>query len=129
MDSIYDLVPKNKFDNSNLGLLKTIEPEKASPILNGLLEWIQDINWPVALELLDILPRFHSGLVPHIKAVLNSGDNIWKNWILLMIKQFPKETIELLSFEIKRIVEYPTESELADETNEYALTIINMFNL
>ena len=78
MDEVFHLIPKDKFDISFIDELKTINVNTVDPILGDLLEWLQDINWPVAKELVDILPRFHQKLVPHIQMVFNSNDDIWK---------------------------------------------------
>ena len=66
MEKIFDLVPKDKFDVSGIEKLRRIGIEEAEPILGSLLEWVQDLNWPVAQELIKVLPRFHRQLIPHI---------------------------------------------------------------
>ena len=129
MCNILDLVPKDKFDNSTIEIIKVIDVDEVEPILYRLLEWLQDINWPIAQELFNILPRFHTQLVPHIRAVLNSDDDIWKNWILCLIKEFPTETVVLLSSDIKRIAKHPTANETLKETNIFAIEVIEMFEL
>ena len=68
-------------------------------------------------------------LVPHIRAVFNSDDDVWKCWILCMLKQFPHDTVELLSYEIKRMASDPTAGELCEESNIYATDIIQIFHL
>ncbi|MCL2674486.1 MAG: DUF5071 domain-containing protein [Defluviitaleaceae bacterium] len=125
-----DLIPKDKFDLSTIDRLKMIDEERIEPLLSQLLEWIQDLNWPVAQPLFDdVLPKFHVRLIPHIKEVLNSNDDVWKYWVILMVKKFPKETVQCLSSEIKRIAEYPTAGEIAEEVNIRASEVIFVFNL
>jgi hypothetical protein len=126
---VFSLVPKDKSDTSGLELLKTIEIEKVEPILYQLLEWLQDLNWPVAEALIEVLPRFHSGLVAHIRTVFNSDDEIWKCWALRLIEDFPPETVTKLESDIKRIAECPTTGELNEEVAEYARDLICKFNL
>ena len=127
MENLFELVPQNKFDNMNMGLLKEIDTKEAAPILWELLQWLQDINWPVAKELMYVLPRFHSELVPHIKVVLNSSDDIWKCWVLCLVKNFPKETVMLLEADIKRIVNCPADGELEENTDVYAREVARQF--
>lgn len=130
MNSIFDLIPKDKFDDSGVDALKTVEITKAEQILSLLLEWIQDINWPIAQVLInDVLPRFHAELVPHIQAVLNSNDDIWKCWTLCLIKRFPVKTVKKLSPDIKRIAANPTAGEVVEEANVYADEVIQLFAL
>ena len=129
MENIYDLIPKNKFDLSSIEQLKLIDATEAEPILSDLLEWIQDLNWPVAKALFYILLRFDKKFVPHIRSVFNSDDDIWKCWILCMLKDFSPDTVKLLSYEIKRMASNPTTSELLEETNIYASDIVQKFKL
>ena len=130
MNNIFDLIPKDKFDDSNIEILKTIDTEKAEPILSYLLEWIKDINWPVAQILInDVLPRFHANLIPHIQAVFNSDDDIWKCWVLCLIEKFPAKTMKCLLSDIKRISDNPTAGEIEEEANIYAAKVIQMFKL
>ena len=129
MKEVFDLVPKNKTDISGIEELSRIKAEKAEPILGLLLEWIKDLNWPAARELIKVLPRFHRQLVPHIKTVLHSDDDIWKSWVLLMLQDFPPETVSLLSDDIRRIAYSPAETEVLEETHEYAQEILTQFQL
>ncbi len=129
MDNLFELIPKDKFDNSSIPLLNTMNVQDAVPILGELLEWIQDINWPIAQELIEVLPRFHMQLVPHIKSVLHADDDIWKCWTLCLIQKFPKETVLLLASDIKRIAYNPTASEIDEGAHEYALGTIKQFDL
>jgi len=52
MRKIFELIPKDKFDTSGIYALYKIAPDEVEPILASLLEWIQDLNWPVAQELI-----------------------------------------------------------------------------
>ena len=71
MTDIHDLVPKNKFDSSNIERLKHLADNEIEPILPSLLEWIQDCNWPVAGDILPVLALHQSALVPLIHRVLS----------------------------------------------------------
>ena len=60
---------------------------------------IADINWPVALEIIYGLPKFHKELLPSIEQILVNRDNdiIWKCSIISQIlMQFPKESLLVL---------------------------------
>ena len=123
----FNLMPKDKSDNSNIEELKEIDVDEAEPILGELLEWIQDINWPIAQELMKILPRFHTKLIPHIKSVFESDDDIWKCYALCLLTDFPADSVKLLYPEIIRMANYPTEGELEEGVNEYAIKVIKKF--
>lgn len=129
MDYIRKLIPKDKFDDSHIGELETISVEGAEPILSALLEWIQDINWPVASALIDVLPRFEKQLIPHIIHVFHSDDGEWESWTLVLVSNFSKNAVEQLLPEIRRIIQSPTANETDSGVPDYAYEIINQFNL
>ena len=126
---LFDLIPKDKFDNSGVEQLMLIDVASAEPILGKLLEWMQDINWPIAQEYLHVLPRFHEGLIPHIRDVFKTDDGIWKAWVLTLMEGFPKETIIRLQDDIKRIALRPTEDEFDQGADGYARDLLDMFDL
>lgn len=123
------LLPQDKFDTSKIQELYGADSDKVKPILGALLEWIQDINWPVAQELVHVLPRFHWLLTPHLRAAFASDDDIWKCSVLLMLKEFPRETVLRLAEEIKRIANSPTKGESLEEADKYAAEIIKKVGL
>jgi Domain of unknown function (DUF5071) len=64
--------------------------------LPELIEWLQDINWPVARVLAPFLADIGAPLAPYIKAALleaeRTKDGTWKYW---MINGILKESIPL----------------------------------
>lgn len=120
---VYDLVPKNKFDNSNIERLKQLTDEEIEPILPDLLKWIQDANWPVFKEILSVLALYQAALAPHILSVLRAEekDEIWKYWIIDCLAPFYSDAnLPLILPAIKRIAENPTQDEIYEEVNEMA---------
>ncbi|WP_253896093.1 DUF5071 domain-containing protein [Solibacillus sp. R5-41] len=57
------------------------------PLLPQLLEWIQDMNWPVAEPVLEVLLQYPTKLIPHVEEVLLGNDDMWIYWCL--VKVFP----------------------------------------
>ena len=89
------LIPQNKFDTSTIKQLERIKTEQISTISMQLLEWIADMNWPVAQELIKVLPRFHKELMIDIKYILSDkvDDSIWKYWIInSLLPLFPPDS-------------------------------------
>ncbi len=123
------LVPKNKFDTKAIERLSIATKSEVLPILGDLLMWLQDLNWPVAKELIELLPRFQADLTPHILEVLHSDDAIWKNSVLQLVESFTKEYVLNLSIDIKRIANHPNVDEQFEETYFYAKNIIKKFDL
>ena len=69
--NIRDLIPKDKFDESGVEELKKLSFEQIKPIIPDLLVWLQDMNWPVARSIADILEPFTDRITPEIVAILN----------------------------------------------------------
>lgn len=63
-------------------VLKKIGYPRVKSIIPELLQWIQDMNWPGAQEIVDLLVTIDDKIVPHVKQALRSGDGIWIMWIL-----------------------------------------------
>jgi DNA-binding cell septation regulator SpoVG len=63
-------------------VLKTIGYPRVKAIIPELLQWIQDMNWPGAEEIVDLLITIDDEIVPHVKQVLRSRDGIWIVWLL-----------------------------------------------
>ncbi|OMD33626.1 DUF5071 domain-containing protein, partial [Paenibacillus odorifer] len=78
-------------------------------ILPDLFEWLQDSNWPISIEISDILLQFNSELVPFIRDILNSEDGLWKCSILSLLfdKLSLRDKLELVP-DLQRLSTYPT---------------------
>jgi len=114
---IFNLVPKNKFDDSTIGELMKIEEKKMKLILPELILWIADFNWPIAKDMINILILYPNSLIPVIKKSLNpfQDDEILKYWIIIkLIPELPQKYQNLLRGDIERICYEPT----IGETNE-----------
>lgn len=76
------LLPKDKFDDSNLDKIRQLNDDELEPIIFDLLEWLQDYNWPIADRILQILIARQSLALPYISKIFKSDDIIWKYWIM-----------------------------------------------
>lgn len=112
------LIPQNKFDTSTIKQLEHIKTEQISTISMQLLEWIADMNWPVAQELIKVLPRFHKELMIDIKYILSDkvDDSIWKYWIInSLLPLFPPDGQTVFLPDIQRLAAMAASNE--DEKN------------
>jgi len=115
------LIPRDKFDNTHIEELGRLTDAEIAPILPALLAWIQDINWPVAAELLPVLAAHASALTPLLVKVLGpeERDEIWKRWIVTcLLPRFSRaERLPLLPA-LRRIAESPTPGEREEGLDE-----------
>ena len=120
---IKNLIPKDKFDLETVEKLKQHSFDDIEPIVPDLLEWLQDINWPVSQPIAEFLIPFSEKIAPELLKILKSKDEMWKYWILVAFGKNIKNTLVLK--EINRIAENPTQDEIDDGVNEIANEINN----
>jgi hypothetical protein len=124
---IRNLIPKDKHDLDSVRRLERHTAEEINDILPDLFEWLQDINWPVAQELLKVLPQYGSVLLPYIEVALKSGDPQWQFSVLqFLIRELPKDTSILLQDTIQRIAHDPTKGEILEEIHILARETIEI---
>lgn len=125
MENFEDLLPRHKFDNDSVAMIKKMDRDKILPLLPKLLEWIQDMNWPVAPSVLGLLLTFPEEIVPHVQDVLSSDDDNWKWFILhFLVIKLPVESRVQFREYLTRVAETPTHNELAEEIDEIAKEIL-----
>ena len=87
-----DYLPRNKHDFRRVNQLKSMNRNELLLLLPGLMEWIQDMNWPIANEVAELLLTFPNEIVPLVKDVLATNDDVWKYWCLeCLVKRLPVE--------------------------------------
>ena len=121
-----DLIPKNKFDIETAEKLKNYSFEIIKPIIPSLLEWLQDMNWPVAKPVSLYLVSINDKITDEILEVFKTKDEIWKYW---MISNFGPITTSIeIRNEIERIANNPTKNESLEELDELALEVVKIRN-
>ena len=125
------LIPKDKFDLDAAKRLSLATPEQVSAVATPLLEWIADMNWPVALEIIHVLPKFHKELLPSIEPILLNRENdiIWKYWIISqLLIQFPKESLLTLLPIIQEYADLIPHNEDEGDLKEVSLDFLAWYN-
>lgn len=118
-----ELIPKHTDYQEVIERLKNLSFEEIKPIIPDLLKWLQDINWPIAGPVVEVLGPFSDKLVPYILNILQSNDGIWKLWILTTLARTTKD--RTLLNEIERIAKFPTRDEIEEGVNIEAIAILN----
>ena len=96
MKNIKILLPKDKFDDSNLEKIKLLNDSDLSQITSELLTWTQDANWPIFPKIVEIIVARQDLFISEISKVIQTDDLIWKYWILTNI--CPKLSLENIDF-------------------------------
>ena len=125
------LIPKDKFDLDAAKRLSLATPEQVSAVATPLLEWIADMNWPVALQIIHVLPKFHKELLPSIEPILLNRENdiIWKYWIISqLLIQFPKESLLTLLPIIQEYADLIPHNEDEEDLKEVSLDFLAWYN-
>ena len=89
-----------------------------------LLEWVQDLNWPVAQTLAPFLASAGGVLVPGIREVLASQDDTWKWSVITGVVARSPELVALLCPELERLAAAPSLGELAEDLDRMASELL-----
>lgn len=123
MKRIEDLVPKNIFDFSGVEELRLLSGEEIAPILPALLEWMKDMNWPIAQEMPELLSMHQKLIIPCIIEALQpeQSECDWKTYIIqFLLPLLDSDYFLMLKPSLERIVQEPTWGEISDGTDEAA---------
>lgn len=94
----HNILPKDKQDFKSVEALARLERSMIIPLLPELLEWLQDMNWPIAAEIVDLLSKYKSETIPHVKAVFSQSDTGWTyNILLYLINKWDTDLVSRLS--------------------------------
>jgi hypothetical protein len=127
MENIRDLIPKNKGDLSTAEILTNYSYEELKEIIPNLLEWLQDMNWPVAKPVSEYLESINDKITTELLSILKSNDDeVWKYWIITIFGPITQSPI--IKNEIIRIATSPTENEIIEEVHQVAKGIVNSRN-
>lgn len=130
-ENLYELVPKDKFDTSNIDRLLRLSDNEMKFIVGDLLKWIQDMNWPVAIRIVDVLAQRAGILESHILEILSpeQNDDIWKYWIISdLIPRLKDKLSQRIISAIKRIAVHPTTGECMEEVDVAAKRVLCKLN-
>ncbi|WP_333596898.1 DUF5071 domain-containing protein [Chryseobacterium flavum] len=127
IENIKDLIPKDKSDLFTAEKLKHYSYDDLKEIIPDLLEWLQDMNWPVAKTVSEYLLSINDKITSELLPILKSNkDEVWKYWIITVFG--PVTQCPVIKNEIIRIAVSPTKNEKIEEVHEVAQEIMNSRN-
>jgi hypothetical protein len=107
------MIPKDKHDLDALELLAQASDEDVIKNANELLEWLQDINWPVFNGIVARLSPLGNKLELPITKILNGSDSIWKaNIVGHLIPLFDKDSQQIYTNTLKELLNKFDENDL-----------------
>jgi len=117
-------LPHDKYDTRRAAELVRLEWEEVEPSIPAILEWLQDINWPVATVFIPFLVDAGARLAPFVRPILSADDAIWTlNVLNVVVSQSPALASEL-SGELERLADNPTASEQLEGASDRAREIL-----
>lgn len=120
-----ELLPRDKFDFERVEGLKHLSRDKVILLLPHLLTWVQDMNWPIAKTVCELILAFQKESVPYIKQVFATNDDIWKYGCLeFLIKQMSIDNKKQFQQDLVRLSKCPTEGERLEEVDRLAKVIL-----
>lgn len=76
--SPFTLIPASKYEVEKAQQLVELGWPAVQPVLPQILEWLQDLNWPVARVLQPFVVSIGAPLAPAMRDVLVGSDSSWK---------------------------------------------------
>lgn len=123
-------MPKDKHDLEAIQALYNTDFQTVNANLPKLLTGLQDINWPIALPLVDYLRTNYQALTDIEETLLDilaGDDGVWKYWLIVSLGDlFSRPTLRQRLF---IIAHHPTDNERLDEVNLVALEALEKYNL
>lgn len=124
MKSSNELLPRDKHDFERVNALKTLDKKELETIIPDLLEWLQDINWPISKDISKLLLTVPEETTPYVFEVLRGHDDLWKEWCLrFFVFKLPLELMRRFEKETRRIAFEPTKGEILEEVHLTALEV------
>ena len=118
------LLPIDKTDTAAVSKIVAVGFPGVAPVLPKLLEWLQDMNWPVAQILQPFLASIGAPLAPHIRAVLTADDDVWKYWVVQGVVGKSAALVHALKPELERLAHSPTDGEAEEGVSKLSAQII-----
>jgi hypothetical protein len=120
------LLPRHKQDIERAHAILALGYPAVAGVLPDLMSWLQDYNWPVARIIALLLASIGRPVLPEIRHVLDSGDDIWKYWTLTcVVDEFAPDLIAELRPELERLTLRPTPGERGEEVDQKAQELLD----
>ncbi|GAA4426673.1 DUF5071 domain-containing protein [Acidovorax lacteus] len=122
------LVPNTKFETDKAEALVRLGFPAVEPVIPQILEWLQDLNWPVGVVFQPFLAGIGGPLAPYVRTVLQGQDDSWKYSLLsVVVDQSPALALALRQ-DLVRVATSPSSGEVKEEVDQVAIEILRALN-
>lgn len=113
-----------KGDIKNLDRLIDIGYPGVAPVLPFMIEWLQDMNWPVAHRLERFLVSIGQPVLAEVRRVFATDDEVWKYWCIGLLNGMDLSIVEELRPELTELAFRPTPAEEHEEVAQQARELL-----
>jgi hypothetical protein len=95
--------PRDKFDHATIAYLDTLPVSYWKHLIWDILDWLGDVNWPIFLDVRDLLLKNPHDCVPQLRRVFDGDDDVLQwNCLNHLIPNMPEECIRALAPDLRR---------------------------
>ncbi|WP_164513253.1 DUF5071 domain-containing protein [Thiosocius teredinicola] len=106
----------SKTDFTACDALAAAEDDEVARHVEALLEWLQDMNWPVAPRVCERLIPLGNSLAEQVRKVLVGSDPVWKYWVITELVANAEPSLAIaLQAELRFLASSVNEVELNEE--------------
>ena len=122
-----DMILKNKHDIDICQKLSNFTDEEIDDNLFRLLEWTQDVNWPVAECISNRIAKLNTNnLINSLETILKGNDSLWKCSILLLLLPKMNHTmLKKLIPTLKLITKNPSIDDIDNDIPEIVNVVLS----
>ena len=119
----------SKFETEKAKALVQLGFPAVEPVIPQILEWLQDLNWPVGHVFQPFLVEIGGPLAPYIRTVLVGDDDGWKYSLLRGVVYESPDMAHSLRTELERVAREPSVGEAKEEVDLVAIEILEVLNV
>lgn len=124
-DDLLCYLPRHKTDSAPIERLEADRlGDQITTLVPYLLVWLQDGNWPVSSSAARFLLGVGRLLLEPVRAVLSSGDDVWKYWVLERLVAEDHALRQGVGDLLRRMAEAPTIGEREEGVDELARELL-----
>jgi hypothetical protein len=119
------LLPATKLDTEHAKAVVNLGYPAVGLILREIIDWLGDINWPVAQVFAPFLATVGEPLRPLIKGIFETSDDVLKYNIIQHVAAHSPALRNSLEADLRRIAKNPRPGEKREECDLVAQEILN----